>query len=429
MSKSVAVSVSLTVALSVLFVLAVQFSVAAPLAGEVTVCTWLGCKPGAVSYTQDDASNVAGSNSCRTHLEAAGFRGTFFYDGTEPEPWMATYTAAGHEVGSHLASHLQNYYEPSCGDSCTLESLRLPAPNQTLVDNFRQEQIDPSVSAIESATGQPVLSMAYPYGATDSDRMAASDLYFLSARGYLNYDVANFPWITGVNSATPTDTMLLNSHDSSFMTLVQQAIDESKWAVLTMHDYCFGIGEDGNYLADNAAALWVAPVGEVMKYIKVRDAARFDNYIETTNSISFDAGHSLSTLTRQTYTGTALLPIVFDNSVTLNVAVPANKAVGAVLIDGLPAGYITRTNSVLITASLEITRHVAITLTTPTSVPLPAFDAQSNSELGQNLGWLVAMIVMGISGFIGLMKANRRQVHPLDTSRHKRRIGQTHRPV
>jgi len=427
MSKRITVLTSITIALSVLFVIAVQLSTAAPItapnANEVTVCTWLGCKPGALSYTQDDASNISGPNSCRPYLEAAGFRGTFFYNGTDAQPWMADYVAAGHEVGSHLANHEANYYGASCGLSCTLAGLRLTPITQTAINDFRNDQIDPSVIAIESETNQPVMSMAYPYGATDANRMAAAELYFLGARGYFEPIVANFPWVTGVNEATPPDAMLINSHDSSFITLVGQAINENKWAVLTMHDYCFGIGEDGNFLASQADSLWVAPMGEVMKYIKVRDAFRFGNFVQTTNSISFDAGHSLSTLQRQTFTGTTLLPIVFDNPVTLNVDVPLNNGIGGVTVDGVPVSYaitgtVGSTHGVLLTTTLGITRHVAITLTGPNAVHLQDLSVQSDNDLGQNLGWLLAMIVMGTAGFAGLMKAYRRQPRP--TALHPR---------
>jgi peptidoglycan/xylan/chitin deacetylase (PgdA/CDA1 family) len=415
MSKLTIASASLAIALSVLFLVTVHLGLAAPAAAPVEVCTWPGCKSAAVSYTQDDASNI-GENitSCRPYLDVVGFRGTFFYDGIEPQAWMADYASAGHEVGSHLAVHLNNNSAPSCHPNCTLAGLRETPYSQSLVDDFRQEQIDLSVLAIESETGQPVLSMAYPYGATDANRMAASEQYFLGARGYLNFEVANFPWITEVNAATPPDAMLINSHDSSYIALVEQAISEQKWAVLTMHDYCFGIGEGGTYLADHRDSLWVAPMGEVLKHIKVRDAFRFGNYIQTYNSISFDAGHSLSTMTRQTYTGTALLPIVFDNPVTLNADVPINNGVGGVLVDGLPVSYavtgtITGTHGVLFTTTLGITRHVAITLTGPNAIQLQDITVRSDAGPGDNLEWLLAMIALGIAGLVGLMTTYRRE--------------------
>ncbi|MBP7688466.1 MAG: hypothetical protein KA765_11175 [Thermoflexales bacterium] len=405
--------------------MAVQFSVAAPLAapqaGEVTVCTWLGCKSGAVSYTQDDHGNVLGDNSCRTQLEHDGLRGTFFFDGLDvTTTWMTDYVAAGHEIGSHLTSHLANCQmpHPTCEPNCTLADLRLTPYTQTVVEDFRENQIDLNVSLIESYTNQPVVSMAYPCGSTDANRMAASDLYFLSARGYYNRDDgADFPWITYTNGATLPDAMLINSDGVGWQRLTDEAISEGKWAVLTMHDYCFGVGDDSSYIVSRTNSLWVAPVGEVLKYIKVRDAFRFGNYVSAYNSINFDAGHSLNTMTRQTFTGTTLLPIVFDNPVTLNVDVPIDKGVSTVLVDGVPVSFTTMgitnsVHSVLFTTTLGITRHVSISLTGPTTVQLQDFDANSDSELGHNLGWLFAMILMGTGGLVGVMRANRRQARP-----------------
>ncbi|MBI5566861.1 MAG: hypothetical protein HY870_18330, partial [Chloroflexi bacterium] len=93
MSKSIQRLVfgGLIMVVTVLFAVAVRRSEAAPAAspalqsgGDVTACTWLGCKSGAASYSQDD-----GLTSCRAPLEAAGFRGTFYYNGTSTLSWFA----------------------------------------------------------------------------------------------------------------------------------------------------------------------------------------------------------------------------------------------------------------------------------------------------------------------------------------------------
>jgi len=46
--------------------------------GQVDVCAWKGCKIGAASWSIDD-----GHTECRAKVEAAGFRGTFYYRQTE----------------------------------------------------------------------------------------------------------------------------------------------------------------------------------------------------------------------------------------------------------------------------------------------------------------------------------------------------------
>ncbi|MBI5566862.1 MAG: hypothetical protein HY870_18335 [Chloroflexi bacterium] len=418
MSKILIALASVAITIGALFVMAVQFSLAAPLAApdanEVTVCTWLGCKPGAVSYTQDD-----GLTSCQPELEAVGFRGTFYYNGTDTLSWFTSLSGNGHEIGSHLAAHDLNCTmpPPSCEPDCTLADLRSQSYVQPEIDGFRENQIDPNVLAIEAGTGQPVMSMAYPCGSTGAARMVASEQYFLGARGYYDpWDGADFPWIIDINAAILPDAMLLNSDldGVNAVAFIDRAISEGKWAIFTLHDTtgfaCPGL----SYIDSRRDSLWVAPTGEVLKYIKVRDAFRFGNYVQTYNTISFDAGHSLSTMQRQTYIGTPLLPIVFDNPVTLNVDVPLNNGVSGVTVDGIPVSYtitgtVGSTHGVLLTTTLEVTRNVAITLTGPNTVQLQDLSARSDSELGQNLGWLLAMIILGASGLAGLVKANRHQ--------------------
>ncbi len=401
-----------TIALGVLFMLAVgqiwAAPSAAPTADPVEVCNWLDCKPGAVSYSQDDAGNVNSIDSCRPLLETAGFLGTFYYDGTTPQDWMADFTAAGHEVGSHLANHNANctWPHPSCEPDCTLADLRSTPPySQTIVDDFRNNQIDANVSAIEAATGEPVVSMAYPCGSTDANRMAASESYFLGARGYYDpWDGADFPWITDTNASILPDPMLLNSDNGTHDDLLlDRAINDGQWAIFTMHDACSSIDK----IADQQANLWVAPIGEVLKYINVRDAAQFSNYVLGSRTISFDASDSLSTLQRQTVTGNPLLPIVFDNQVTLSATLPSDNGVWQVLVDSVPVSYtvdaISGVHNVFFNTSLNTTRHITIGLATATAVQLLDLRVRADTDPGQNLGWLLAMIVMGTSGLAGLI--------------------------
>ncbi len=67
---------------------------------EADVCTWLGCRQGAASWSIDD-----GNSSCKSILEAAGIRGTYFYNGGTTQSWFSTYSADGHEIASHTVGH------------------------------------------------------------------------------------------------------------------------------------------------------------------------------------------------------------------------------------------------------------------------------------------------------------------------------------
>jgi hypothetical protein len=65
--------------------------------------------------------------------------------------------------------------------------------------------------------------------------------------------------------------------------------------------------------------LWTPTVGEGLKYIKVRNASQFSNYSRVGRTITFDAVHNLVTFNRQQYDGTPLLPIIYNNPVSLKV--------------------------------------------------------------------------------------------------------------
>ena len=150
-------SISAAVFLAVVGVAVTRTVLAAPTSrpaaqgnANVEVCTWLDCKTGAVSYSQDDDTNIMpGSvNSCQTALENAGFRGTFYYNGSSAPDWLTTLSDAGHEVGSHLADHNLNCHinaVPSCAPSCTLETLLQLTYTLTDVNNFRQIQLDRTI--------------------------------------------------------------------------------------------------------------------------------------------------------------------------------------------------------------------------------------------------------------------------------------------
>ena len=115
--------------------------------------------------------------------------------------------------------------------------------------------------------------------------------------------------------------------------------------------------------------LWLPTVGEVLKYIKVRDAAQFSNYSRAGRTITFDVAHNLATFTRQQVNGTALLPVIFDNAVTLKAHILDTDAVLGVQIAGAPVSFTVRTlegaRYVVFDTPLTTLRHVVITLAKP----------------------------------------------------------------
>ena len=389
-------------------VIATQLVLAAPTLAQTAapppeVCNWLDCKTAAVSYSQDDTNNIDpnSANSCHDELVNAGLRGTFNYNGSTSPAWLVTLSNEGHEIGSHLTDHGLNCAAlPSCYPNCTPESLLQIPYTITDVNDFRQTQIDPNVTAIESRTNKPVLSMAWTCGNTDAGRMAAAEYYFVGTRGYTNVETNNFAWIYDVNTPTPATFMNLNSDWYFHQSLLDKAIAEGGWQIVTVHDYCEGVTQ----LKNISDTVWVAPIGEVLKYIRVRDATQFSNYVRSGYNIYFDAVHTLGTFQREQLDGTPLLPIVFDNPVTIRTPIASSTNVITVQRNGIGITYtegtISGTKYVWFNTPLTVTQHVTIVLDAPTAVSvtnlrtgatapdaLPALMAAAAAGLGAFVAW------------------------------------------
>jgi hypothetical protein len=328
-----------------------------PSHGQVGVCTWESCKSGAASFTIDDGATI-----CRTEMEAAGFRGTYFYNGASTEPWFAAYSASGHEIGSHLTDHMKNCTRrPKGFPDLTPKTLRkIPyAPQE--VAAFRASQIEPNITAIEAGTGKPVVSMAWPCGSTDAGRMAAAAHVFLGSRGYYDPWDSNLQWVQDVNDATPIEFQNLNAADHYDQTFIDRAISEGKWAIITTHEVCTGV----SYIGSRLDRLWVAPVGDVLKYILVRNAAQFSNYVRSRDTVTFDVMHEIAPVRRQKVDGTMMVPIEFDNPVTIKARLREADEVRSVEIDGVAVPYVVTSTQegrrdVLFDTALHRRQHVTV---------------------------------------------------------------------
>jgi hypothetical protein len=324
-------------------------------AREVDVCTWKGCKPAAASWSNDDSNS-----NCTADLVAAGFRGTYYVNGSTPQQWYTDYSAAGHEIGAHTVSHPCN--GPCCSPNCTPESIWQCPYTQTVVDDYRANQFDPNVASIETATELPVLSGAWPCGCTDAGRMTAAMFYFLGVRGYNDCGCS---WVQDNNQPTPIMFMNLNGLHAYDQSYIDRAITDSTWTIVTSHGSCDGI----SYMGSRSDVLWLPTVGEGLKYIKVRNAAQFSNYNRVGRTISFDAVHNLATFNRQQLSGAGLLPIVFDNPVTLKVHILDSDNVLSVLVNGTPVTYqmitLAGVRYVIFDTPLNTSRHVVVNLTAP----------------------------------------------------------------
>jgi hypothetical protein len=280
------------------------------------------------------------------------------------------------------------------------------------VNTFRQTQLDPNIAAIESATGQPVVSMVWACGNTDPGRMAAAQSYFVGSRGYYdqysdeNLFASNLTWLYDINTPTPATVMNLNSDTFFSQTLVDRAINENGWEIVTVHDYCAGI----DVLTNISPTVWIAPIGEVSKYIKVRNATQITDYASAGQQISFNAVHTLTTFLRYQQNGDQLLPIVYDNPVTLRVPIATHVDLQDVQANGVgisaTVGTVSGTQYVWFSLPLTSTQHVVVTTYTPTAVKLSNLSAVPRTPDGA-----AALIAIGGAAVGAAVLWKRQQRH------------------
>jgi len=228
----------------------------------VSAAVWKDDRYGAMSVSVDD-----GYSSAYDALQANGFKGTYFYNGTTPPSYYTTFFNAGMELGSHTVNHPCGY----------------------VADNvMRTQEIEPNIAAICANTPQPcssLISFAWPCGTTTLRRQSITADYFLSARGY-NKNQLEDP--------TPANFMDLNSYNShehtpyppsDLKTVVDLAVSERKWFNMVLHG---STNDDGaiNYAATRN--IWVASIGTVIKYIIQRDRLILSDYSSGADQIAFN---------------------------------------------------------------------------------------------------------------------------------------------
>ena len=251
-----------------------------PVAYEVA--TWQGFREAAVSYTFDD--------NCPNQLAMAiplfnefGFRTTMFIPSAWMKDWTGLQSAAdqGHEIASHTVTHT------NLGSLTTAQQL----------PEFKDSQA--SINA--HIQGHSCLTIAYPYCVPGNDSLCAN--YYIAARHCQG----------NVELKTPPDFMKISSMGtgsassiqtvSDFNNKVQKADSLNGWCVFLIH----GIDKDGGYSPTSSAILrshldymklhsarfWIAPFGNVVRYIKERNAVTVQEISNQKASISIQVSDTL----------------------------------------------------------------------------------------------------------------------------------------
>lgn len=278
---------------------------------NITATTWRDGKEGAFSVSTDD-----GASSGYDALIENGFEGTFVANGLNAPSYYSQFYNSGMELGAHLLSHI-----------CQVWS-----------DDALRQEIEPNVDGIINSTTQPadqMLTLVWPCGVTNYREQEVASEYFLAARGYN---------INQLEDATPQNFMNIKSFNSrddispspeNFITLVDAAISEQKWFNLVLH---FATVDDGAiaYAGTRSDELYVAPIGDVVKYIKQRDRFIITNYNSTADIISFNASRLALPSTPQRNFENA-----FDQGdiTTLQIDIDDYSTVESVLVDGVLTSY------------------------------------------------------------------------------------------
>jgi cysteine-rich repeat protein len=291
----------------------------------VEVCTWKNCKAGAASISMDDSFL-----SCEDQLNSAGLKGTYYLSDTSKlstTQWSGInrIISEGHEVGTHteehwcIATNPENYYD----------------------------EVERNINDIISntpLTREQIISHAHPCGYTNENNNNAlrSNWNFLSARGYN---------INLLEDSTPNDFFNLKSFNGygygptsnkSYTELVSDAETQGKWASLVFHINC----DDQGIISDLPNRdVWVDTIGNVVRYIDLRDNANITNYQETSGTIDFDIS-----------TDNQLQNSVYSEDLTLKIS--TSKTINSVQIDGVSTPFTQSGEVISFNVPFPIKHHV-----------------------------------------------------------------------
>jgi len=234
----------------------------AQIATNYSIGTWYQFKPAAVSYTFDD--------NCSNQLPVAmplfdkyGFKVTFFTVTNWGPNWANLLTASknGHEVASHTVTH---------ADLSTLT-----AANQVPELANSQSTINTNI------TNTKCVTIAYPNCNTGD--ITTIQKYYIAGRICSGQIVATTPSDFYNISSNITGSTGSIQTAQNFDDKVAAALTAKGWMVFLTH----GIDGDGGYsptqstelsthlayMNTNIANYWIATFGNVVKYIKERNAA------------------------------------------------------------------------------------------------------------------------------------------------------------
>jgi len=288
--------------------------------GEFQVAKWKGDRKSTFSFSFDD-SFISQFENIRPILNQFGFRGTFYVLPlflTEELPGIWRYgiwpmfeamALEGHEIGSHSMTH-PHLPELEIGDTLTEGTIKY--------ELYWSRQL-----IRQRITTQACITFAYPYAEHNEIVDSIASLYYESARG--DIAIPNPPSLSGMQWYSlnaieaifdePRNTPEDDLDELEFIeNWIDSSITKGDWGIYLAHesvpyDSLAGLIAAGawnplsnqwfqalcewvfNRTENNE--IWVAPIGEVTRYIKERDSYTYNLLIADENQIKINVTDSL----------------------------------------------------------------------------------------------------------------------------------------
>lgn len=240
--------------------------------GQTVVRPWRGSAKAAVSFTMDDGY-ASQARLVAPLLSSRGFAGTFFVvtqwlDQEDLWPRWVEVAGAGHEIGSHGLTHAQLDRLDSRSLREELESSLRRIQEKLGTDQGRSFAYPYSVGSPELARAVQAASYDAARTGGDATNPAAPDLYRVQARHPLSHTPLGEMngWVDEV--ILSGGWLVIGVH--GILDPLQPAPPSQEgWEPVPLERYVGLV----DHLAAAGGALWVAPFGDVARYVRAREAA------------------------------------------------------------------------------------------------------------------------------------------------------------
>ncbi len=345
--------------------------------GDVSVKKWKDDKTAAFSFTFDDCMQSQ-YDYVFPMFEQYGFRGTFFLiTGPLDDPWgpywrygtwpeFIEMSNAGQEMGSHTITHA-HLGNLAIGDTSTTGTL--------LYELYQSKK-----SIERKIPNKKCIVLAYPYSEYDNDVINYTSLFYESARAIsedpVDSSLSGQDWYTVGSRVIEFDSLRNSPSDDldelqAFYDYVDNSINQGGWGLLQAHDVIpfdsiQSAIDQGSYQpisvqwfesacqyvsdASDNGDVWVAPMGEVTKYMKERDSYDYNIISVTDTSIILNVTDTLEN-------------DIYNYPLTADIIVPDGWSAVSVFQTGFydyTTSYIAGSNTIIETSVVPDGGHITL---------------------------------------------------------------------